>query len=301
MSILSGARRFWFRPAPAARLAVLRVAVGGYSLWYLAKRVRMLERIAAGDPALFRPTGLVEVLERPLPVPVVKAVTIATVGANVAFVLGWRHRQSGPAFAGLLLWTLSYRNSWSMIYHSDNVLVLHAVILGLSPAADALSLDACRSTTSARTASPSTHGRYGWPVNLMSAVTAATYVVAGVAKLKGPLGWRWADGRALRGQVAMDGLRKELFGSGAAPLGTRLYHRVGLYRALAVSSLAVELAAPLVLPSHRLSRLWAVGAFLMHWGIFAVMGIRFRYQMSAVMFASFFEVERLVGLGRRRQ
>jgi len=32
-----------------------------------------------------------------------------------------------------------------------------------------------------------------------------------------------------------------------------------------------------------------------------VMGIRFRYQMSAVMFASFFEVERLVGLGRRRQ
>ncbi len=68
-----------------------------------------------------------------------------------------------------------------------------------------------------------------------------------------------------------------------------------------MSSLAVELAAPLVPPSHRLSRLWPVGAFLMHWGIFAVMGIRFRYQMSAVMFASFFEVERLVGLGRRRQ
>ncbi|NJM08483.1 hypothetical protein HC891_23340 [Candidatus Gracilibacteria bacterium] len=58
---------------------------------------------------------------------------VATLLANLAFMLGIGHRVSGPVFAGLLLWLLSYRNSWSMIYHNDNVLVLHALILGFSP------------------------------------------------------------------------------------------------------------------------------------------------------------------------
>ncbi|MBA3955340.1 MAG: hypothetical protein H0X58_01575, partial [Acidimicrobiia bacterium] len=91
------------------------------------------------------------------------------------------------AVSGLLtaspLATREARSALEGLVVVDPVEISHP-ILGLSPAADALSLDACRSTTSARTASPSTHGRYGWPVNLMSAVTAATYVVAGVAKLK---------------------------------------------------------------------------------------------------------------------
>jgi len=37
-----------------------------------------------------------------------------------------------------------------------------------------------------------------------------------------------------------------------------------------------------------------VNAFGMHWGIRAIMGIRFRYNMSGVMYASFFPVERVL-------
>jgi len=37
----------------------------------------------------------------------------------------------------------------------------------------------------------------------------------------------------------------------------------------------------------------------MHWGIRVIMGIRFRYQMSGVSFASWFEVERVLDLVRR--
>lgn len=123
---------------------MLRVVVGGFSLWYLARRRRMLARIAETGPELFEPVGIVKLLDRPLDPRVVRATTDAALAANLAFLLGWRHRVSGPAYSGLLLWVLSYRNSWSMIYHTDNTLVLHALILGLSPSSDAVSLDARR-------------------------------------------------------------------------------------------------------------------------------------------------------------
>lgn len=177
-----------------------------------------------------------------------------------------------------------------MIYHNDNVAVMHALILGLSPSSDALSLDALLDASEA----PEPHWRYGWPVRLMSTVTALTYLLAGVAKVKGPLGWSWAGGESLRAQVAVDGLRKELLGDGASRLAYALYDRLFLFRMVGIGSLVLELAAPATLPHKRLSRLWAANAFLMHWGILLIMGIKFRYQLTGLVFASFFDVERLV-------
>lgn len=294
----------WFRPAPAARPAVLRVMLGGYVLWYVGRRYRLFLKIARSDPEMFRPVGAAAYLERPVSVATFRRVLLATLVANAAFALGWKHRYTGPLFSALLLWVLSYRNSWSMIYHSDNVLVIHALILGLTPSADALSLDAAARAVAAAGAEgwSGAHGeldgrdhwRYGWPVQLMGGVTVLTYFVSGVAKVAGPLGWGWASGEALRRQVAVDGLRKEIMGGGAPTLARRLYPNVFLFRAIGVGSLAVELAAPVALTDRRLARLWAVHAFLMHWGILFVMGIRFRYQLSGLIFASFFDVERVV-------
>jgi hypothetical protein len=70
-----------------------------------------------------------------------------------------------------------------------------------------------------------------------------------------------------------------------------LYPHRRLFTAMAVTSLVV-VGAPLALVDRRLGRLWALGAFAMHWGILAVMGIRFRYQLSGVAFASWFDFER---------
>jgi hypothetical protein len=280
--------RLLFARTPAARPAVLRVLVGGYALYYLTRRYSMLLKVARTDPALFRPVGVVSVLEKPLPPGAFRRMLLATLVANGAFTLGWRHRYTGPAFAGLLLWVLTYRNSWSMIYHNDNALVLHALILGLTPSADALSLDA------ARAAAPKPHWRYGWPVQLMSLLTALTYFLAGVAKVAGPLGWRWAGGESLRSQVAVDGLRKELLGADSAPLAHALYDKVLLFRVMGFGSLLLELVAPLALLHRRTARLWAAGAFLLHWGIYFVMHIKFRYQLAGLIFASFFPLDRLV-------
>jgi hypothetical protein len=283
----------WFPEAPAARLALLRILVGGWALVHFGRRRKMLRRVARTDPALFAPVGVVKLLDRPLDPAAFQALLAATQAANVAFVLGWRHRATGPLFAGSLLSLCSYRNSWSMIYHSDNIVVLHVLVLGMAPAADALSLDARRARSAAGAA-----WRYGWPIQLIRTLTALTYFVAGVAKLKGPLGRRWATGEALRSQVLVDALRKELLGDGAAPLAFSLFRQLALFRALAVGSLLLELGAPLSLLDRRLARLWAVNVFLMHWGIYMVMRIKFRYQLSGLVFAPFFEIERLAGRAR---
>jgi hypothetical protein len=183
-----------------------------------------------------------------------------------------------------------------MIYHNDNALVLHALVMGLSRSSDALSVDAL---TGATGSPDGPDWRYGWPIRLMSTATALTYFVAGMAKVAGPLGWRWAGGDAMRAQVMVDGIRKELLGGQAAPLAYALRDKGLLFGLMGFGSLVLELGAPLALVDRRLSRLWACGTFSLHWGIYMVMGIKFRYQMAGLIFASYFPVERpLEWLGR---
>ncbi len=281
-------------PAPATRPAVHRVLLGTYTAVYLGKRVRMMRKIHTTSPDLFAPVGPVRVLRRPLPPTVADCLLCAELAADALFTIGAWHRVTGPMHAASLLWTLSYRNSWSMVFHSDNTMVLHTAVLGLTPSADALSVDALARHGRAGLLPTEPDWRFGWPARLCSAVTAAAYLLAGLAKIKGPLGWAWASGESLRSQIAADGLRKELLGSSAAPLGVRLYQQTGLWRLMAVGSLAIELLAPLALLDLRLARVWAVSAFGMHWGIRAVMGIRFRYQMSGVAYASYAPLEHAV-------
>ena len=290
--------KFWFTEAPATRLATLRIIISAYALIYLAPRYGMFLEIAQTSPVQFEPVGIISLLLAPLPVAVYQALVILTLAANVAFLLGWRHRITGAAFAFLLLFVLSYRNSWTMVFHSDNVLIWHVLILGLTRAADAFSLDARRKSRTATNSdepldSP-IHWRYGWAINLMCAVTVTTYFLAGVAKLAGPDGLNWMTGEVMRSQLAVDNLRKELL-TGAAPATFGwIYNNLFLFVMMGVGTFAMELGAPLALANKWLGRLWSIGAFIGHWGIYFVMGITFRYQLYGVIFAPFFPVERPV-------
>lgn len=291
-TIARAARDRVLAPAPPERLAGTRVLMGAYTIGYLARRVRMYAKVHRTDPELFAPVGPVRVLKKPLPPVVADALVIAELAASTAFTLGIAHRVTGPLHAGLLLWTLSYRNSWSMVFHSDNTLVLHALIAGFAPAADAWSIDSLVRRRLGRPA-PTAHWSYGYAPRLMSAVTAVAYWLSGVAKIEGPLGWRWATGESLRGQVAADGLRKEVLGSKGGALGTKLYPHRWVWTLGAAPSLAIELLAPLALVHPVVGRLWAFGAFSMHWGIKVMMGITFRYQLSGVAYATFVPWERV--------
>jgi hypothetical protein len=277
-------------PVPAARLGLVRMLIGGHTLRHLMSRRRQFRNIVRTKPELFAPVGPVRMLARPLPPTVADALNDATLVSSALFTLGIGGAVMARVHAALLTWTLAYRNSWSMVFHSENLLVLHTLALSAGRAADAMSVAAALRGGPA----PAAHPRYGWPLHLMNGCTAAAYLLAGVAKVAGESGWAWASGDGLRRQVAIDGLRKEVFGSHASPLAYRLYPHRRLFTAMAVTSLAIELGAPLALVDRRLGRLWALGAFGMHWGILAVMGIRFRYQLTGVAFASWFDFERVL-------
>jgi Vitamin K-dependent gamma-carboxylase len=281
----------WYVPAPAARLALLRIAFGAFATFYLSTRLGPLSNVATLQDWQFAPVGLAWFLVRPLPSTVVRGAVIVALALAPAVALGFRYRVVAPAFALLLLWITSYRNSWGMLYHTDNLMVFHALLLALAPAADALSLDAQRLSHQGRpVATDDEHGRYGWVIRALCVVTATAYFIAGVAKLKLG-GFAWAEGDQLRAQVAMDNLRKVMLGREASAMGVWMVRHAALFIPLAVLTLFIELGAPLALAHRRVALAWTLGAWGFHIGVLATMGITFAYPLSFVPFLPFFRVE----------
>jgi hypothetical protein len=287
---------WWYQPAPPARLALLRLATGGFALVYLLIRVPNWLSLAAFDASEFRPVGVVSLLSSPLPAWLVYASVLLTITGAVAFVLGVRFRLAGPAFAALLWWLTSYRSSWGMIFHTDNLLTLHVFLLALSPAADVLSWDARRQPGLVEPERE--HGRYGWAIRTMVVVTACTYVVAGIAKLKLG-GSEWLGGELLRSQIAFDNLRKIELGSSFSRFGVWMIRHPFVFAPLAAATLVLELGAPLSLRGGRVALVWSSAAWAFHLGIALMMNIGFPYPLSFIAYLPAFRVERALSLWRR--
>lgn len=286
--------RWWHAPAPARRLAVLRIVIGGYALGYVTLRVGHLVGVSAMSAQQWKPVGSAALLSAPLPHAAVVAAAVVTALLGAAFVAGLRFRLSGPAFAAALLWVTSYRNSWGMVFHTENLMVLHVLVLALSPAADALSLDARRRPP----VDDTPRARYGWAIRLLCAVTVTTYFIAGWSKLHNS-GLQWVTSDTLRMYVAYDNLRKVELGDSYSWLGTMLARHGWLFPPLAAVSLFAELAAPLALVHPRVGRWWCALAWSFHAGVVVMMAIVFHYPLSGVGYASFFRVEVLAARIRR--
>jgi hypothetical protein len=234
-------------------------------------------------------------LDGPLEASVWRATALATLVLAFAFVLGVGHRFLAPLFGVLLLFTLSYRNSWGMVFHTDNLLVVHVLVLALAPAGDAWSVDAWwRGRRKHAQPGPGEDARYGWPLKLLAALTALTYVIAGLAKLR-LAGFDWLGGDELRNYVATDNLRKVLLGTHASGLATTLVAHPGLFRALAAMTMVVELGAPFALLNRRVAALWAAAAWGFHVGVMVLMKIAFPYPLLGLAFVPLFRVERPLG------
>jgi hypothetical protein len=281
---------YWMAPAPAERLAFVRIAVGLYALIYLAGRVPHWLSYAHFNPHQYQPVGLLAWLQpKPFVPAVVYAMVFVTVACAVPFVLGWRHRVFGPLFGFLVLWTLSYANSWGMVFHTENLVVMHVLVLGITRSADAWSMDARRQGPAPES------GRYGWPLKLLCFIVVIAYVLAGVAKMRNAgMDWLWGD--ELRNHIAMDNARKALLGDIYSPLATPLLQLGDLFRVLAFITVMAELAAPVALIGPRVAGVWVAVVMGFHWGVVALMMITFPYQMLGVAFLPFFPVEHL---GRR--
>lgn len=301
MSVLAHVDAWLATPAPPERLAVFRALLGAFTLGYLLVRFPVFVALADGRPGRFEPVGVLAPLSGPLPSLLVYAFLAAALGAAVSFGLGWRFRLTGPALALFMLVLGTYRNSWGQLLHFENLLVLHLAVVGLSPAADALSLDArpvgpsCHATPSGRATV-----RYGWPLQLAAVVTAVTYVLAGLAKLRYG-GLDWVTGDTLRNHVAYSATRLDLLGGSPSPLADPVVRQAWLFPPLAAATVAIELAAPFALIRGRGRGVWALAAWSMHAGILALMLIVFPYPLFGLAFAPLFRLERLIPATRRRR
>lgn len=286
MSAIGRVAAWWFPVVPARRLAALRIFVGGFAVIYVLGMIPLWLGYADFPVHDFRPLGVVKLVRsKPVPDALHLGVVVITAALSIGFVIGAWYRVVGPLFALALLWLLSYRNSWGMPFHTENLLVLHVLVLAIVPAADAWSWDARR-----RPAPPDSE-RYGWPLKLCAAIVALTYVMAGVAKLRLG-GWAWTSGEALRDQIAIDNLRKDLMGSAMSPIAAPLLHHQWLFEILAIMTLVVELGAPLALLHRRLALVWAGAAWGFHVGVVALMAIVFPYPLAFVAYAPLFRCER---------
>jgi hypothetical protein len=279
---------WWFAPMPAERLATLRILIGGYALVYVIARMPELAAIAQLPAAQFAPVGVVRTIAEPLTPAVVLAIAVATAACLVAVVAGFRYRVTAPLAAAGLLWTLSYRSSWGMVFHTEDLLVLHVIALAIAPAADAWAMDR---------PAPSAAG-YGWAVRLLAALTVTTYVLAGIAKLR-VAGLAWLDGETLRDQIAIDNLRKALLGDPIAPFATPLLDHPASFIAIAAATLVIELGAPVALVRGRIALAWAIAAWAFHAGVVAMMNVWFPYALFGLAFAPLLPVERLAGILKR--
>ena len=274
----------WFAPAPAERLAAMRILVGGFALIYLVVQLPLWLGDGQFARRDFHPLGPLGFLDEPLS----RGGRLALVGAAIAlavpFTLGWAYRVIAPLFALVLLAALTYRNSWSMPFHTENLLVLHAIVLAVAPAADAWRVGG----------GPGAAGpdeRYGWPLRLMAAITVTTYLIAGLAKLRLG-GWAWTDGDALAEQIAIDNLRKHLMGAPMSPIAATFLEHTWLMHAMAIGTMVVELGAPIALVHRRAALAWSVAAWGFHVGVLALMAIVFPYQLIGLAYAPLLRCER---------
>lgn len=290
MSVLSAIERAWYTPAPAARLGVLRVAVGLYWLYRLVDTREKVLGVVRVGPDNWEPVGLARLLPGMVTPGTFDVAYDATIALCVAWTLGFAWRFTGPAFAFALLSTMSYRLSFGQIHHEPHLPSLHVLALSLVPAAAAVSVDAWRGRHTAPDTRPS--WRWGWPIRLVSAVTAIGYVGAGLAKISGDAGLSW--GTHLLGHVGYIALSQDLMASGGLPAVRWLYAHPWAAAPLGAGALILEIGAIVMLLDRRIAALWSVGLVGMHWGIRMVMGIVFPYPMSGVAFLSFFPLERLI-------
>ncbi|QGG96203.1 hypothetical protein [Actinomarinicola tropica] len=257
----------------AARLALLRVLVTGYAVGYLLIRAPHLWDLAAladDAPGRWSPVGPFTFVAEPWPPSAVRALVPLTIVVGLSALLGRAWSITAPAAAvGVLLLT-SYASSWGQVFHTENLLVLHLLVLAAAAVVDG-------GTGARRTGELAPRA--------MAVVVVVAYVLAGWAKLRAS-GWGWVSGDALLHHVAHDNLRKVLVGDWYSPIGAWAVGHPWVFRPMAALSLVVELAAPLALLGGRLRRAWVAGAWLFHLGVLAIMAILFPYQLTGVAFAA---------------
>ena len=280
--------------APSERLGLFRALVGAYLFIYLLVQSPLAWQTMNADAATFEPVGLLSLLQlsRAPTLPLALTLYLAAIVSAGFFATGAHFRFSGPLTALAVLWVSSYKSSFGMLFHSENLVTLQTLLIGFAPAARSFSYDRYRAPTSIER-----KGDSGWPLLFCALVAIGAYVLAGIAKWK-LSGMDWATGDVLRIQVAYDNLRKIELGSIHSPIGAWTVSHAWLFPPLGAMTLLAELGGPLALLHRRIALGWVLLVVGFHWGVLLLMAITFSYPLVGVPFLCLFPLEN-TNLGRR--
>ncbi len=256
------------------RLIICRVAIAAFAALYTLARLPELWAIAHLPASQLEPTGLARFAVPPV---AVLACAVIAIVACAAFAAGRWPRITGPIAALAFTFVFSVRSAYGQVFHTENLVALHLLALAIA----------------------AFHDDPKAAVRLLALLTVATYVLAGIAKLR-LAGTAWLDGEQLRNQIAVDNLRKALLGAGTAPLATPLLDHPALFAPLSIATLAVELGAPIALLGGRWAVVWVTAAWGFHVGVLLMMWIVFPYPLAALAFLPLLPVERGIARWRAR-
>ena len=256
----------WLTPAIALRQhRTWQTWTGVVLAAYLIVRVRPFTSFVG----TWQPVGVFRILPGPLPNLALWILWALSIAWSLLLI-----RQLRPGLLATVLWwvgptavvvLLSHRSSGGQILWFDILPLLHVVAI----AAAGLRFDSIRA---------------GWAMRLAALMTAITYVLAGVAKLRlGGTAWV-ADG-ALERHITWSATRLDVLGGTPSPVAAPLVD-LGLASVpLALAVVVIELSAPIALFSRRFAWGWSVAAWSMHLVIALTMFVLFHWPLFGVAFA----------------
>ncbi len=222
MSVTSAWRNFWFREGPYFDLAVVRLLVVGFQLfWMLNTIFPWLFYVNALPDELYSPIYVLRLMLLPF-----NGMEVIRPEAGIVFAVFWATFLMGLfAFAGALTsvslllfaagsWFLTaYIYSFEDFHHPEAVLMIALAVLALAPSGRVLSIDSLlfkpASTGGGRSMNLIDYvGRdAAWPILLLQCFIALMYISAVTSKLSWG-GLDWMNGYTLQYKMIQDGLRK---------------------------------------------------------------------------------------------
>lgn len=284
-------RKYWFAPAPLLDLAVARIAIVGFQLWWVARpayRAALLARTELSD-ALYDALPILHALVAPIGwtfrpgAEFLEIVLFLTIVAGALGLIGLFTNAALVLFALGCAFLQSFLYSFGDFHHPEAVLIIALGLLALSPAGGALSVDDLRRRfREAREA-----GRFidfdlkraesafaAWPLKVTGWVFVLIYASGAYFKLRNA-GLDWANGYTLSYRMMEDALRWDI------PLGAWLSAHHGLMVGMSWLTLVFEatFVVAMLVPITRWIYVPLGASF--HLGIYYTMGATFQGYVAA--------------------
>lgn len=243
------------------RLVVLFATV------YVAVRLPEFRGLVDLRASSFEPVGILWFLRSPLP----NAVWFGVLGllfvSGIVVLTGRATSAAMAVFAPCVLVVTTYRSSWGQLLWFENLLVIHLIVLAV--AAVIGPIDEKRPPP--------------WAVQCCAVATVVVYMLAGVAKLRyGGVGW--ISGDVLAHHIGYSSARLSVFGERPPLLASFAVNHAGALAFASVTTVALELGAPLALLRRRLAVVWSTAMWAVHVGIALTMAVVFPYPMVGLAF-----------------